>query len=397
MFKFGIESLLSDREKVKYLQDKRVALVGHPASVDQKLKHSQDILFENDISLSSCFGPQHGMRGEKQDNMIESDHFTDPVYGIPVFSLYGEVRRPTQDMLDTFDVLLIDLQDVGCRIYTFLTTLFYLMEACADHNKEIIVLDRPNPAGRTIEGLTLNMDYASFVGAAPVSMRHGLTLGEAALWYKAHKDLNLNLSVQACENYLMGQQAWPEVLSWVNPSPNLPRLSGVLAYAGTVLIEGTTLSEGRGTTTPLELMAGPDLDASRLIDKMQELNNDWLKGVVLRPCFFEPTFQKHKHNLCSGFQIHTDHPSYDPCLFSPYRLTCLAFKAVRALYPDYNLWISPPYEYEKDKMPIDILSGSSFLRQWVDNPEAKVEDLELELQSHERQWLQDSQPFYLYE
>ncbi len=396
MFKFGLEKLLEDKELLEELKSKKVALLAHPASVNQELKHSIDLCFENGIELSACFGPQHGMKGEKQDNMIESDDYKDPKYKIPIFSLYGEHRKPTPEMMSTFDVILVDLQDVGNRIYTYIATLVYIMDACEKADKQVVVLDRPNPAGRMIEGLTLNMSYETFVGAVPTPMRNGVTLGELALWYKSHKNYKQNLKVIACEKYNMNDEVWPNQLSWVNPSPNLPRLSGILSYAGTVLIEGATLSEGRGTTIPLELFGAPDIDGEKVVKKMYSLNESWLKGCVLRPCYFEPTFQKHKHSLCSGFQIHVDHPKYNSQLFSPFRLISLAFKAVSLLYSDYNLWNQPPYEYEKKLMPIDILSGSSILRDWVDDKGAETGDLESILLNDEACWFNESKEFYLY-
>ncbi len=396
MFQFGLEKLLKNKEQLANLKTKKVSLLANPASVNQNLKHSIDLLFEAGIELSSCFGPQHGMKGEKQDNMIESDDYQDPKYKIPVFSLYGEYRKPTEAMLDSFDVLLIDLQDVGNRIYTYIATLVYLMDACEIKGKEIIVLDRPNPAGRPVEGLSLNMDYETFVGTVPTPMRNGLTLGEHALWYKKFKNYQLKLTVIGCDNYDINKEPWPQQVSWINPSPNLPRHSGVYSYAGTVLIEGSTVSEGRGTTTPLELFGAPDIDGEQVIKKMQQLNEKWLSGCILRPCYFEPTFQKHTHKLCSGFQIHNDHPKYSVDSFMPFRLVSLAFKAVRLLYPDYNLWIQPPYEYEEKLMPIDILSGSSFLREWVDDNNASVADLESELSKDESAWRASSKEFHIY-
>jgi len=396
MFKFGIEKLFADKDLMAELKSKKVALLAHPASVDQNLDHSIDLCFKNGIELSSCFGPQHGMKGEKQDNMIESDDYKDPKYNIPVFSLYGEYRKPTDEMMNTFDIMLVDLQDVGNRIYTYIATLVYIMDACERLGKEVIVLDRPNPAGRGIEGLTLNMDFETFVGSVPMPMRNGITLGELALWYKAHKSYQQNVRVVPCENYNMSESSWPKCLSWVNPSPNLPRLTGIYSYAGTVLIEGATVSEGRGTTIPLELFGAPDVDGEAIVKKMYSLNESWLKGCKLRPCFFEPTFQKHTKKLCSGFQIHVDHPVYKESEFSPFRLVSLAFKAVRELYSDYNLWNQPPYEYEKKLMPIDILSGSSILREWVDDKTSKVSDLDKIMKKDEQSWLQESKEFYLY-
>ncbi|MCB0386032.1 MAG: DUF1343 domain-containing protein, partial [Bdellovibrionales bacterium] len=336
---------------------------------------------------------------EKQDNMIESVTYLDPIFKIPVYSLYGEVRRPTDEMLDRVDVVLVDLQDVGCRIYTFLTTLFYMLEDCARTQKAVWVLDRPNPAGRPIEGLVLEEGWESFIGAAPVAMRHGLTLGEAAKWYVRLKNLDVDLKVIEMKGYHPNGSpnfGWPQELSWVNPSPNMPRLTTVRAYAGTVLVEGTNLSEGRGTTIPLEVIGAPDIKAEKVLEEMKMVGPHWLKGCHLRPCYFEPTFQKHQGTLCSGIQIHCDAGFYNHLQFQPYRLVALFFKCVRRLYPDYEIWRQPPYEYEENKMPIDILSGSDFLRNWVDDGHGEPEDLNKRLLEHEKQWEEACKPFLLY-
>ncbi|MCB0350305.1 MAG: DUF1343 domain-containing protein [Bdellovibrionales bacterium] len=400
MVRLGLENLLANAKYKKYLKSKRVAVVGNPASVTKDLVHTMDALSKGGIQLSCAFGPQHGLRGEKQDNMIESEDFLDPKYKIPIFSLYGEVRRPTSKMLEHFDIILFDLQDVGCRIYTFLTTLFYVMEDCARIGKEVWVLDRPNPAGRPVEGSYLDPHFFSFVGGAEIVMRHGLTLGEAALWYKSHKNLDIQLKVLPMTRYEIKKSpgyGWDaRELSWVNPSPNMPNISTARMYAGTVLIEGSKISEGRGTTRPLELFGAPGFDGEKIVRAMTKMIPQHLKNVGLRTCFFEPTFQKHTKKLCSGFQIHIDQKNYKHDSFKPYRIVASAFKAVRQLYPDYDMWLSPPYEYEKIKMPIDILSGSSFLREWVDDSSAKWGDLERHLVKDEKRWLLERKPFLIY-
>jgi len=339
------------------------------------------------------------MRGEKQENMVESNDYLDPVRQIPVFSLYGNVRRPTPDMIDSFDILLVDLQDVGCRIYTYLTSLFYVMEACAG-KKGVWVLDRPNPAGRPVEGIRLDMKYESFVGAAPLPMRHGLTLGEAGLWYLKHKNLDLDFRVIKMNGYNPLEKphyGWPiNQLPWVNPSPNIPRLTCARMYAGTVLLEGTNLSEGRGTTTPLELMGAPGLDIERLLDKMVKTEPRWIKGCTLRPCYFEPTFHKFHGRLCSGLQIHIDLDHYDHQGFRPVRLTSLFLKIFKRLYEDFDLWREPPYEYISDRLPIDILSGNSELRQWVEDPSAEPGDWDARMAKDEKSWTEEREDFLLY-
>ena len=263
------------------LKGRRGALLAHPASVTRDLTHSLDALAAlPDVKLSAAFGPQHGLRGDKQDNMVESPDFTDPRLGIPVFSLYGEVRRPTIAMMDTFDVLLVDLQDLGCRIYTFITTLRYVLEAAAAHGKAVWVLDRPNPVGRPVEGLTLRPGWESFVGAGPIPMRHCLTLGELAHWFLDVLKLQVEYRVierQGWQHDASPSFGWPLDRTWINPSPNAANLSMARAYAGTVMLEGTTLSEGRGTTRPLELFGAPDLDARALIAEMRGLAPEWLR------------------------------------------------------------------------------------------------------------------------
>src|SRR5262245_28211647 len=354
--KFGIDRLLEEPALRKSLSGRRVALLAHPASVTRRLVHSLDALAAlADIKLVAAFGPQHGLRGDKQDNMIESLDFNDPVHGIPVFSLYGEVRRPSAAMMDTFDVLLVDLQDLGCRIYTFITTLRYVLEAAAAAGKSVWVLDRPNPAGRPVEGLRLRPGWESFVGAGALPMRHGLTLGELGHWFISALQLKVDYHVVAMQGWAPAQApgyGWPlQQRTWINPSPNAPNLWMARCYAGTVMLEGTALSEGRGTTRPLELFGAPDIDGARLIVKMYTLAPQWLRGCSLRPCWFEPTFHKHAGKLCAGVQIHVeDGIYYDHASFRPWRVQALAFKALRDLQPAYDLWRDFPYEYERDRL-----------------------------------------------
>ena len=399
--KFGLDRLLADPDLRRELQGRRVALLAHPASVTADLTHSLDALAAcPEIKLTAAFGPQHGMRGDKQDNMMESPDFTDPVHGIPVFSLYGEVRRPTGQSMGTFDVILIDMQDLGCRIYTFITTLLYVMEAAAEHGKSVWVLDRPNPAGRPIEGLTLLPGWESFVGAGPLPMRHGLTLGELGHWFIDHYKLDLDYKVIAMEGYEPGAapgHGWPlGGRTWVNPSPNAPNLWMARAYAGTVMLEGTTLSEGRGTTRPLELFGAPDIDGRAVIAEMRKLAPQWLGGCTLRDVSFEPTFHKHVHKLCSGVQIHTEGPEYDHAAFKPWRLQALGFKAIRNLYPDYDLWRDFPYEYVLDRLAIDVINGGPGLREWVDDPAAEPGDLDALTTPDEAAWEEARRPHLLY-
>jgi uncharacterized protein YbbC (DUF1343 family) len=402
MVSFGLDRLLAEPALRRPLAGRRVALLAHPASVTARLEHSLDALAAlGDVQLTAAFGPQHGLRGDKQDNMVESPDFHDPVHGIPVFSLYGEVRRPTTAMLDTFDVLLVDLQDLGCRIYTFITTLRYVLEDAARHGKAVWVLDRPNPVGRPVEGLTLRDGWESFVGAGPMPMRHGLTLGELGHWFTRRLRLDLEYRVIEMQGWQPERApgwGWPlGERTWVNPSPNAPNLSMARCYAGTVMLEGTTLSEGRGTTRPLELFGAPDLDAGALLAGMQRIAPQWLQGCRLRPCWFEPTFHKHVGQLCAGLQVHVEDASYDHAAFQPWRLQALAFKALRALRPDYPLWRDFPYEYERDRLAIDLINGSELLRHWVDDPAATPADLDSIARADEDAWRVEREDVLLYD
>jgi uncharacterized protein YbbC (DUF1343 family) len=399
--KLGIERLLEDPTLRAPLAGRRIALLAHPASVTRDLTHSLDALAAlPEITLSAAFGPQHGLRGDKQDNMVESPDYLDPRHGIPVFSLYGEVRRPTPAMMASFDVLLVDLQDLGCRIYTFITTLRYVLEAAAQHGKSVWVLDRPNPAGRPVEGLTLRAGWESFVGAGRMPMRHGMTLGELGHWFIEQHQLDVDYRVIFMEGWAPDTApgfGWPPERSWVNPSPNAANLSMARAYAGTVMLEGTTLSEGRGTTRPLELFGAPDIDSIRLLADMQRLAPQWLRGCVLRPCFFEPTFHKHVGQLCSGLQIHVEDPThYDHAAFQPWRLQALAFKAILLQALDYPLWRDFGYEYEHDRLAIDLINGSPLLREWVDDPAALPADLDDITRPDETAWTEERKPFLVY-
>lgn len=399
--KFGIDRLIESAAIRQRLAGRRIALLAHPASVTAELTHSLDAVAAlANIKLTAAFGPQHGLRGDKQDNMVESADFYDPVHRVPIFSLYGEVRRPTAAMMEKFDLLLVDLQDIGCRIYTFVTTLRYVLEAAAAHKKIVWILDRPNPAGRPIEGLRLRQGWESFVGAGPLPMRHGLTLGELARWFVLTLRLNLDYEIIEMEGWHPEDApgyGWPlGERAWINPSPNAPTLSMARCYAGTVVLEGTTLSEGRGTTRPLEVFGAPDLDASRLLAKMAALAPDWLAGCRLRPCWFEPTFHKHSGALCAGVQIHVDDAGYKHEAFRPWRLMALALKSLRALRSEYELWRNFPYEYEHDRLAIDLINGSELLRQWVDDPAAEPADLDTVAAADEKSWREEREDVLLY-
>ncbi len=399
--KFGIDRLLEDRSLRHPLAGRRVALLAHPASVTSNLVHSLDALAAcKEIKLTAAFGPQHGLRGDKQDNMIESPDFHDPVHGIPVFSLYAEVRRPTSRMMDTFDVLLVDLQDLGCRVYTFITTLCYVLEAAAEHGKAVWVLDRPNPVGRPVEGLKLRSGWESFVGAGELPMRHGLTMGELAQWFVRALKLDIGCEVVTMEGWQPDDPpgyGWPlGERAWINPSPNAPNLSMARCYPGTVMLEGTTLSEGRGTTRPLEFFGAPDLDPRALVATMRALAPQWLNGCGLRECWFEPTFHKHCGKLNPGVQIHVEEPVYGHGAFRPWRLIALALKSLRTLRPEYELWRDFAYEYERGRLAIDVINGSPLLREWVDDFAGAPADLEALTASDEAAWREEREAVLLY-
>jgi len=396
---FGIDRLLADPDLRKPLDGQRVAILAHPASVTSDLTHSLDALVAAGVNVSAVFGPQHGVRGDLQDNMMESPDFTDPTYGVPVFSLYGEVRRPSGQSMGTFDTILVDLQDLGCRIYTYVTTLLYVLEAAAEHGKSVWVLDRPNPAGRPVEGLTLRPGWESFVGAGPIPMRHGLTLGELGQWFVNHFKLDVDYRVIAMDDWQPDGApgfGWPPERVWINPSPNAANLNMARCYAGTVMLEGATLSEGRGTTRPLELFGAPDIDPAKVRAEMQRFAPDWLAGCKLRDVTFQPTFHKHAGDMCRGLFIHAEGAFYDHAAFKPWRLQALAFKAIRTLYPDYPLWRDFPYEYEFDKLAIDVINGSPLLREWVDDPAAEAGDLEALTILDERAWVDERKPCLIY-
>lgn len=411
--RLGIEVLCEDLKSngplSKQLGDRRLALLAHPASIARRQAsarpaewiHSMDALLAcaRPGQVCAAFGPQHGLRGERQDNMQETPDDFDPHWKLPVFSLYGEVRRPTASMCQHFDVLLIDLQDVGTRIYTYLTTLLYALEAGAKFHKEIWILDRPNPAGREIEGTLLRPGWVSFVGAAEgLPMRHGLTLGEAAHWFVKKLKLDVKYQVVKMQDYrplASPGHGWPlGEIPWVNPSPNAASLSMARAFPGTVLLEGTELSEGRGTTRPLETMGGPGLDLPAIRQQMQRLAPDWMRGAWVRDVWFMPTFHKHQGQIIPGFQIHCDHDDYDPQLFKPYRLVSLWLKCIRLVHPEYKIWRDFHYEYERDRLAIDLINGGPELREWVDANRAEVDSFERLCARDEKIWANERELLY---
>jgi uncharacterized protein YbbC (DUF1343 family) len=361
----GSERLLASSR----LKGLRVGVVANPASVDRSFRHIVDALAAaRDFKLTAIFGPQHGFRSDLQDNMIETPHAEDGARKVPIFSLYSETREPTPEMLHLIDVLVIDIQDVGARIYTFIYTMANCLRAAARDGVPVIVCDRPNPiGGEAIEGPMLEKGYESFVGQFPIPMRHGMTIGELARLFNERHGIGAALEVIAMEGWSRSQY-WDETgLPWVMPSPNMPTLDTAIVYPGTVLFEGTMLSEGRGTTRPFELIGAPWLDGERLASRM---NASGLQGVHFRPAIFEPTFQKHAKETCGGCQIHVT----DRLAFKPVKAGVALMRECYAEAPDRFEWRPPPYEYEHDKMPIDILAGSPALRQQVER-QVPVEDI----------------------
>lgn len=353
----GIERLL-ERER-KLIEGKRVGLVCNPASVDRRFQHSADLIAaDRGVTLGAIFGPQHGFRADLQDNMIETPHSSDSRRQVKVFSLYSEVREPTTAMLEGIDALVIDIQDVGTRVYTFIYTMANCMRAAAAHGVPVIVCDRPNPIGGVVEGNLLDEDYTSFVGQYPIPMRHGMTIGELAQLFNGAFGIGCNLHVVRMDGWSREQYYDATGLPWIMPSPNMPTLDTAIVYPGAVLFEGTQLSEGRGTTRPFELIGAPWIDGEALADAM---NAKRLPGVHFRPVFFEPTFQKHARTTCGGVQPHVT----DRNAFLPVRTAVELIAGFHAQNPSRFAWREPPYEYEHDKMPIDILYGSPALREAI--------------------------------
>lgn len=354
----GIERLLKAEQRL--IDGRRVGLVCNPASIDRGFQHSVDLVMGAPrVTLGAIFGPQHGFRADLQDNMIESPHARDARRRVPIYSLYSEVREPSAEMLAGLDALVIDIQDVGTRVYTFIYTMANCMRAAARHGLPVIVCDRPNPInGRDVEGNLLDEAYASFVGQFPIPMRHGMTIGELAQLFNVTFGIGCDLHVVRMDGWRRGMFYDETALPWILPSPNMPTLETAVVYPGAVLFEGTQLSEGRGTTRPFELIGAPWIDGEALADAM---NARRLPGVHFRPVFFEPTFQKHARATCGGVQLHVT----DRDAFRPLRAAVELIAEFHAQDPSRFAWREPPYEYEHEKMPIDILYGSPALREAV--------------------------------
>ena len=387
----GNEVLLTSPDLIQKLKGKSIALFSHAAAVNQNLKTSfEEYLNHPGLSLKVIFSPQHGFEGTEQANMITSPHGKKS--NIPLFSLYSKnTRNLTREMKDCFDVLLVDLQDVGCRIYTYLTSLILILEDLAGTDKDIWILDRPNPLGSRVEGNLLDSELQSFVGKLPIPIRHGMTLGELANWFKNEKNLPLNLKIIRMKNY-NPKQGWDHSRHWIWPSPNLPSLLSTACYPGSALLEGTMVSEGRGTTLPFQVFGMPKMHAEAVKKRMREIAPDFIKGIHIRNMKFKPTFDKFKNEVCSGFQIHIIKPSE----FQPYRLICLFLKALIEIHPNLNWKLPPPYEYEAKKLPLDILSGNTFIKNWIADSAQKAKDLEDFLKNDEDMWSKCQKDISLY-
>jgi uncharacterized protein YbbC (DUF1343 family) len=344
------------------LRKARVGLLVHPASVNRNLEHTACLIHKSkQFELKALFGPQHGIRGETQDNMVEWEGFHDRKTDLPVFSLYGRNRKPDTSMLKNLDGMLIDLQDIGSRYYTFIWTMDLCMQACTEMNKSVVVLDRPNPiGGHLTEGPVLNKTFASFVGRHPIPVRHGMTIGEIGNYLHGEYYPSLDF-------YVISMQGWERRMwfdqtgcPWVMPSPNMPTQDTAMVYPGMCLLEGTNISEGRGTTRPFELFGAPFIDPDLLVGRLKKHQ---ISGVIFRPVYFQPTFQKYAGRLCGGAQIHVT----DREKFRPLKTGAAVIKAIHDLYPDQFAWEQPPYEYEYEKMPVDILAGTDRLRRDIEN------------------------------
>jgi uncharacterized protein YbbC (DUF1343 family) len=367
--KLGLDVLFESR--LDLLDRSRVGLIVNPASINQRFEHTADLFHQHPgIELTALFGPQHGIRGETQDNMIEWQTFRDRRTGVPAYSLYGETRKPTPEMLEAVDVLVFDVQGVGTRVYTFVYTMALAMEAARECGKRFIVLDRPNPIGGIkIEGNILDPEFRSFVGMFPIPMRHGMTVGELALMFNREFGIGCQLEVVKMEGWRRSMWYDDTGLPWVLPSPNIPTLDTAVVYPGSVIFEGTNVSEGRGTTRPFEILGAPYIEPVELI---AELSKDRLPGIVLRPLHFQPTFHKHAGEVCGGIQLHvTNRASFKPVITG-----VAIISAIHRLYPERFEWNQPPYEYVYDKLPFDVINGSSRLREQIEagTPVSEIEE-----------------------
>ncbi|MCP2519427.1 DUF1343 domain-containing protein [Candidatus Aminicenantes bacterium AC-335-K20] len=376
--KIGLENLLEN--KIHLLKGKKIGLVANQASVDKNLNLSFHLLYHHpDINLTTIFSPQHGLWGEKQANMIEGEDFQDKKTGLPVFSLYGKRREPTEKMLENVDIVVFDLQDVGIRVYTYISTMALVMQACKKYGKKVVVLDRPNPInGVEVEGNVVESDFISFVGIYPLALRHGMTIGELALMFNHEFKIECDLEVIPMLGWRRKMWFDETEYKWINPSPNIPTLDSAIVYPATVYLEGTNISEGRGTTKPFEFFGAPFIDSEKFAD---ELNRQNLPGVYFRPIAFQPTFDKWKDKLCFGVQIHV----LDRDIFKPVHTGLILLKTLYKLFPDDFKWKNPPYEYEYEKLPIDLLWGTDKVRKFIEK--------DYNINEIEKSWEKDLEDF----
>jgi uncharacterized protein YbbC (DUF1343 family) len=361
--KLGLEKLLEER--LELVRGARVGLVCNQASVDHSLRHAADILRErSEFRLTTLFGPQHGIRGDVQDNMIETEHMLDSATGVPIYSLYSETREPTERMLEGLDTLVFDMQDVGCRIYTFIYTLANCMRAAKKYGKRVVVCDRPNPiTGKFVAGNVLEPEYASFVGQFPIPTRHGMTVAELARMFNEHFQIGCELEVLTMDGWSREQWMDETDAPWVIPSPNMPTPQTATVFPGTVHVEGTHLSEGRGTTLPFELVGAPYIDSEEYAKQLTLIG---FAGTHFRACGFQPTFQKHAGRTCGGVQIHVT----DREAFEPVTVGVATVKVAYDLYGEQFGWKEPPYEYVYDKNPFDVIAGTDKLRAQIERGES---------------------------
>ncbi|MBA4323172.1 MAG: DUF1343 domain-containing protein [Odoribacter sp.] len=373
-----------------FIRNKRLGLLCNPASVDRNFNHARELINSGlPRKLAALYSPQHGFFSEKQDNMIESENMIDPLLNIPVFSLYGKTRIPTKEMLDPIDILIIDLQDAGSRVYTFIYTMSYCLEAAKKFGKKVVVLDRPNPIGGEIaEGNCLLPECVSFVGRYPIPMRHGLTIGELALLFNNHFAIDCDLCVIKMKGWRRKMFFNATGLPWIPPSPNLPTPVSAMVYPGQVIWEGTNVSEGRGTTQPFEIFGAPFINTRKIISA---LGGNRLPGIILRPVAFEPTSNKWQGERCEGFQIHIT----DPVKYKPYFSTLKLLHATYIYHGNDFRWKRPPYEYEFDKYPVDLITGNSSIRAAIEKSD-QIDEIEKTWQSELEEYLHISRKYYLY-